>query len=132
MLTLEPAKLDYRISTTELEVRYTEQNGVQILVSVTPLIESGEMTYHRMELNFSNVAELRCITLNFYEANYDAYQLLGTNPDTGIYEVHSSEWLTQGQRKYDPRKRLQLKHYIVVGYDSYAELLASAYDVDIQ
>ncbi|MCG7376112.1 hypothetical protein MH215_03850 [Paenibacillus sp. ACRSA] len=132
MLSLEPERLDYRISTTEMEVRYTEQNGVNINVDVTPLEESGEMKYHQMQLNFSNVAELRCITLNFYEANYDAYELIGTNPDTGVYQVYTSEWLVQERGKYDPRNRLQLRHYIVVGYDSYVELLASTYTVDIQ
>ncbi|WP_338540287.1 hypothetical protein [Paenibacillus tundrae] len=85
MLSLEPERLDCRISTTEMEVRYTEQNGVSINVDVTPLEESGEMKmkYHQMQLNFSNVAELRCITLNFDEANYNGYELIGSNPDTG-------------------------------------------------
>ncbi|WP_145411291.1 hypothetical protein [Paenibacillus xylanexedens] len=132
MFSLKPERLDYRISTTEMEVRYTEQNGVNINVDVTPLVESGEMKYHHMQLSFSNVAELRCITLNFYEANYNTYELNGTNPDTGIYQVSDSQWLEQEREKYDPTHRLQLKHYIVVGYDSYAELLASTYTVDIQ
>lgn len=132
MLSLKPERLDYRISTTEMEVRYTEQSGVNINVDVTPLEESGEMKYHQMKLNFSNVAELRCITLNFYEANYNGYELIGSNPDTGVYQVSDSQWLEQECDKYDPRNRLQLRHYIVVGYDSYVELLASTYTVDIQ
>ncbi|MCP1359037.1 hypothetical protein [Aneurinibacillus migulanus] len=52
------------------------------------------------------------------------------HPDSGFYEVIDSKHLQENIKRYDPRNRLNLKHYIVKGYDSYIELIASTYSVN--
>ncbi|MDF1263800.1 hypothetical protein P1T79_24655, partial [Escherichia coli] len=73
---------------------------------------------------------LKCATVNFHEANYNNIVIKkvdGENLDSGIYQVMNSVPLEEKERLYDPKKRLKLKHYIIAGYDSYVEILATGF-----
>ncbi len=140
MFTLKPVNFNFKISTTDLELVYTESGGVKIEVGAIPL-RSIDNTCVSIEIIFSIVAEVKCVTLNFDESNYNGFCISEEvsiedhlekdeerfrHPDSGFYEVVDSEYLQKNIMKYDPRNRLNLKHYIVKGYDSYIELVASS------
>ena len=39
--------------------------------------------------------------------------------------MENSQYLQERKKLYDPRNRVNLKHYIITGYDGYVELVAS-------
>ncbi|MFJ8100495.1 hypothetical protein [Lysinibacillus sp. NPDC096212] len=145
MLTLKSLNFIFKISTTDLELVYTESGGVRIEVGAIPLKSIDKEKCVNIEIIFSIVAEVKCVTLNFDESNYNGFCIskessIGNHlendeeilhqPDSGFYEVIDSKHLQENIKKYDPRNRLNLKHYIVKGYDSYIELIASTYSVN--
>lgn len=135
MLVLKPIEFGYRISTVGLELTYTDSADAKIKVEALPIMGESTENYTSIEIHFSTVAEAKCITVNFYEMNYKGFAILEesetANGLTGFYEVMDSVYLQENIAKYDPKKRLGLKHYIVTGYDGYVELLASEYAVNI-
>lgn len=67
---------------------------------------------------------------NAYFFNFWANQ--GIHPDPGFYQVHESPWLQKNVKRYDPNDRFNLRHYIVTGYDSHIEFIASEnYTVEV-
>jgi hypothetical protein len=44
--------------------------------------------------------------------------------------VVNSTYLQENVKKYDPKNRLGLRHYMITGYDGYVELIASTYSVN--
>ncbi|MDN2487021.1 hypothetical protein MML63_15420 [Kosakonia sacchari] len=140
-MILAPEQLNFRISSTDLEVIYTESNGVKLTVEAQSLDDFRHDKYHEVTFNFSNVAEVKCISLNFSEFNCDEYEIslkiddpltyweqTGINPEPGVYCITNSELLRNKGLVYDPNNRLNLKHYLIMGYDSYAEIIASKYE----
>lgn len=146
MLTLIPEEVNFQISTTDVETVYTERESVIKLegLKLENYIEGNK--YSNIKITFTRVAELRCITLNFFEFNYNKYQIFNIeeglnkfefwekynfNPESGFYQVDASEWLIEKIKLYDPKNDLKLKHFLIIGYDSYIELLASNYTYTI-
>ncbi len=140
MLKLIPEKVDFRISTTDLLASYTESKGVTIRLDVQTIQDQQQDRYSELELVFDTVAELRCVTVNFFEyIEHEIRQPVGSDqvlsfwqqhgyhPDSGLYEVDASEQLLYKQSLFDPRGRLGLKHYVIIGYDSYIEIIAAGY-----
>lgn len=141
-IVLIPEKVDFRISTTDLKAIYTESGGVTLRIDVQTREDVPLDHYREIELNFDTVAELRCITVNFFELYTDEvegisqqddvlafWETNGYNPDPGFYQVVDSPILDEKRTLFDPRNRLDLKQYLVVGYDSYVEVIASSYQV---
>ncbi|WP_042474023.1 hypothetical protein [Bacillus ndiopicus] len=144
MFTLKPVNFIFKISTTDLELVYIESGDVRIEVGAIPL-KSIDKKCVNIEIIFSIAAEVKCIKLKFDESNYNNFYISEKlpienhlendeeklyHPDSGFYEVIDSEYLQRNIKRYDPRNRLNLKHYIVKGYDSYIELIASTYTVN--
>ncbi|MFD1886043.1 hypothetical protein [Paenibacillus wenxiniae] len=140
MLKLVPEKVNFYISTTDLTAMYTESSGVTVTLDVQTIEDWQQEQYRELALVFQPVAELRCVTLNLFEHVEHTIELAdgadeveafwkqyGYHPDPGLYEVQASEWLSAKQQQYDPKKRLQLKHYVIAGYDSHIEIIASGY-----
>ena len=143
MITLFPEEVNFKISTIEVSVNYTERGGVLVKIDVILLENFVEQKiYTPIEIHFNNVAELKCITLNFSESNYNEFEIIGKNiqisqydywckygyhPIPGFYEVYDSIILKENISKYDPQKILQLKHYLIECDDSYIEIIASSY-----
>ncbi|MGY5954954.1 Aminopeptidase N [Kosakonia sp. BK9b] len=141
-MLLTPEAVSFRISTTDLQAVYTESGGVNVRLDVQTLADYHHDTYREIELHFRPVAELRCTTLNFFEAHHNdfliqpdvenviaCWQEKHLHPQSGFYQVMDSPLLQQKGRLYDPLQRLNLKHYLLVGYDSYIEIIATGYDM---
>lgn len=141
-MLLVSEKVAFRVSTTDVEVVYTESSGVRIRVDVQTIDDFKNDTYREVEFHFLNVAEVRCITLNFFDFHYgnvkildevsndvDLWERSGISPDSRFYQVADSETLKSKKLAYDPNNRLDLKHYLVVGCDSHIEIIASKYEV---
>lgn len=141
MLKLIPEKVNVYISTTDLTARYTESGGVTVRIDVQTIQDWQQEQYRELELVFQPVAELRCVTLNLFEHVAHVIELAdgadraewfwkqhGYHPNPGLYEVETSEWLSQKYQQFDPTGRLQLKHDVIAGYDSHIEIIASGYE----
>lgn len=46
-----------------------------------------------------------------------------------FYQVLNSDFLENKKGLFDPNDRLDLKHYLIIGYDSYLEVIASMYEI---
>ncbi|AFI88284.1 hypothetical protein EXT68_22640 [Pectobacterium parmentieri] len=141
-MLLVSEKVDFRISTTDLEAIYTESNGVKLRIDVQKIDDFKNDTYREVELHFLTVAELKCITLNFFDFNYDNFKIQdevddtinhwqenGVNPNPHFYQIINSDILKSRRIIYDPKNRLNLKHYLIIGCDSYVEVIASKYEI---
>ncbi|CAI1920500.1 Uncharacterised protein [Serratia fonticola] len=139
---LTPEKVGFRISTTDLEVVYTESSGVKLRLDAQRINDVKSEVYRGIEITFLVVAELRCITLNFFDNHYDSFEIKGGidnemafweengyHPNPQFYQVVNSDILENKNNIFDPNDRLDLKHYLITGYDSYVEVIASAYEV---
>ncbi|WP_447876531.1 hypothetical protein [Serratia fonticola] len=139
---LTPEKVGFRISTTDLEIVYTESSGVKLRLDAQRIDDVKSEVYRGIEITFLVVAELRCITLNFFDNHYDSFEIKGGidnemafweengyHPNPQFYQVVNSDILESKRKLFDPNDRLDLKHYLIIGYDSYVEIIASAYEV---
>lgn len=142
-MQLVPEKTEFKISTTDLEAIYTESGGVKLRIDVQDIENFKNNTYREIEIHFLIVAELRCISMNFFDVNHENYLIeeknIATNrikfweengyyPDPGIYEIINSNVLSNKGSLYDPLNRFKLKHYLINGNDSYVEIIASKYE----
>ena len=133
MLILKPEKIEFEISTTDLELVYTESGGVKVKVEAIPLVSINLRKFVSIEISFPIVVEAKCVTLNFYDHNYKNYSIIkGCFGEinltySGFYEVVDSKYLQDNKKVYDPGDKLDLKHYVITGYDGYVELIASKY-----
>lgn len=142
-MLLVPEEVDFKISTTELEATYTESDGVRIQLTAQKIMDIKNRNYRLLELRFDTVAEMKCISLNFFETHWDSitiepkvenwfsfWEARGFNPEPNIYQRLDADLLTEEKRKYDSRDRLNLKHYLIIGNDSYIEVVASGYEFE--
>ncbi|WP_018887434.1 hypothetical protein [Paenibacillus massiliensis] len=141
MLNLVSEPIGFIISTTDVEVVYTEHGGATIRLDAqksdiqpanalsTDIRPIEPMEYEELEIYFPIVAEVNCISLNFYEAHHGEFEILDGQGMNGFYAVPDSQHLQQRQPLYDPRNRLNLRHYLITGNDSYIELIASDYSI---
>ncbi|MBF6653982.1 hypothetical protein C3B47_14075 [Flavobacterium columnare] len=142
MITLIPEEVNFKISTTDILVKYVERDVTEISIDVLTLKNFFQNLYTEYTIQFKDVAEVKCISLNFFEHNYDNHTIFkidetksdidfwkefGYSPDSGFYQIDNSEYLKERKNIYDPKNRLNLKHYLVIGNDSYIEVLASSY-----
>ncbi|MEX2990151.1 hypothetical protein AB4K08_20360 [Serratia fonticola] len=140
-MQLVPEKVEFRISTTDLEAVYTESSGVKLRLDAQRIDDVKSEVYREVELTFFVVAELRCITLNFFDNHYDSVEIKGNidnemafweengyHPNPKFYQVVNSDILGNKNKLFDPNDRLDLKHYLIIGNDSYLEIIASKYE----
>ncbi len=145
MFILIPEKVNFEISTTDLIVKYSERNKTLVILDVLDLDNylSREI-FKEINIEFNIVAEVKCCSLNFFEAFYEENEIIcenkeedilsfwkknGYNPDPGLYQIKNSELLNDKQKIYDPQGNLNLHHYLIVGNDSYVEIVASSYEI---
>lgn len=142
MMKLKSEPIAFQISTTDLQVTYTEAGGVEVRVEGQSIEDVQHDRYRDIQFHFTIVAELRCTTLNFFETceyewasdgepngmeQISFWKHHGFPADSRLYEVVDSTIIKEKGKLYDPLQRLQLKHFLLIGYDSYIELIASAY-----
>ena len=63
----------------------------------------------------------------FLERSKEEWLRSGICPDPNIYEVEESQWLDETEARHDGHK--QWKHFLVLGHDAYAEVIARAYSI---
>lgn len=66
MLTLKPVMPEFKISTTDLKVVYTESDGVKVEVGAIPLKNPQSIDWDKcvnIEICFPLVAEAKCVTV---------------------------------------------------------------------
>ncbi|MBS9774300.1 MAG: hypothetical protein KGV59_03995 [Tenacibaculum sp.] len=147
MLILKPEKVNFQISTTSLFARYSEEAKADITVEGLLFQNCIDRdNYIKITLKFNVVAEICCKTINFRESNYNAFNIVevkendisdldfwkenGYCANSGFYSVENSKWLEEMNSIYDPMKKLNLKHFLIEGYDSYIEVLAKDYLIE--
>lgn len=134
-MKLKNENSEYTISSTNAEASYDDCGNASIMLGGYK--NSSPEKYVQIKITFRIVAEFKCITLNFYEHNYMAYEIISDNnvdvneESSGFYLVLNSKILQEMGKSYDPLNRLKLKHYIVTGGDGYFEIIASGYLIEL-
>ncbi len=121
----------FNISTTGLDAKYNDSGEASLRLCVN---FTNKISQSLIELRFLNVAELRCKTINFYEAYHTKYEIVpepkgGSKHISGFYRICDSVYLEEVKGLYDPRNDLGLNHYLVTGGDGFCEVIASDYSV---
>jgi hypothetical protein len=144
MILLQPEKINIKIRTTDMAVAYSERGGVTVDVAALSLDNFSADAYETYRISFDVVAELRCISLNFYEANHGEYEILdmcapeqaetywkekGFHPDPGLYQFEDLDNVDTRMALYDPRKKLDLKKFLLIGNDAYVEVISKSYSI---
>lgn len=145
MILLQPERIAIKIATTDVAVTYSERGGA--VIEVGALTVDGYATDRReaFRVVFDVVAELRCISLNFYESNHGEYEVLdvrdledveafwretGFHPDPGLYQFEDLDEPNRRMGLYDPLRRLGLRSFLLVGNDSYIQVVAQGYRIE--
>ncbi|WP_143310267.1 hypothetical protein [Chitinophaga vietnamensis] len=115
-------------------------------LTITTIINLAIGDPKELRIEFSSFAEVRFFNFNFGEYNYGAYlvnaptgefvedtydwQSLDAHfkesnicPNPYFYEVQNSAWFEE-REIYQALLKKNFKHFILVGYDSYVEVLA--------
>lgn len=126
---LTPVQTEFAVNTTNLSFAGSERNALRVLVDVQVVPEilaspnGPAPRYQAAELTFSTWAKLEITHLNFWEAQYDNFEVArAAAVEPGFYYVSNSAW---DKTTYDPLHRFALVHFLLIGYDSYLEVLAA-------
>ena len=121
---LMPVKADFIIDTTWLEIKANEKSLSTISVDVEFIFDNLiNEKYQSININFSFVSKLEFNMLNFWKYNYELFDIVGDEIKlSSFYYVVNSPW---DKKEYDPSGRFNLAHFILIGNDSYVELLAN-------
>jgi hypothetical protein len=126
---LKPVEVDFAVRTTNLHFQVDERSDLPVVIDTqtraaiisTDIAEAS--VYQTAEITFTFLAKLEFTMMNFSEYNYENYEIIGEDPiDIGFYHVLNSPW---NKDDFDPLKRFNLVHFLLIGYDSYLELLAN-------
>ncbi len=100
----------------------------------------------KLSISFPSFAEVRFFNFNFGEHHYNEYEIKGPDgnfledtfdwqqlnhifqekgscPNPYFYEVLNTAWFEE-KEIYKPLAAKKFKHFLLVGYDSYLEILA--------
>src|SRR5687768_2365953 len=101
MILLQPEKINIKIRTADMFVTYSERGVSTIEVDALTVENFAVSQYEAYRISFNVVAELRCVSLNFYETNHGEYEILDVcspdqiekfwiensfHPDPGLYQ----------------------------------------------
>lgn len=123
MIKLRPLLKNSYLCRTPIDIKYTD---VSPTVEITTTLSDGKIDKDVL-LKFNTVAEVNIRTLYFPEAYYKEYVILDNGEECGFYEVIDFE--NKKMKMYDPKGNLNLKLFLVYGYDSYVEILCSDYKI---
>jgi hypothetical protein len=120
---LKPVDTNFKISTTNIHFSVNERSSLPLIFDVVFTDDKERGTITTIELTFPLFAIIDYKMLNFWEANYNDFEIMDErSTDFGFYYVANSKW---DKSIYDPLKRLELEHFLITGYDSYIEVLAN-------
>lgn len=153
-MKMRPISVNWRNSNSELTVVIRERESLKISCQVDLLTEESigkilikdfsggiKTEIKNLEINFPVFAEVRFKMLNFWEFKYGSFEIVSDeinlsnnqevfrfwaetsiHPNPGFYQITNSDWLAE--LDYGNIGKLNLKHYLITGYDSYLEVLA--------
>ena len=126
---LTPVTTEFAVQTITLSFTGSERSALRVLVDMQVVAErlasrhEPESGYQAAEITFITWAKLEVTHLNFWEAQYDNIETVdAATVEAGFYYVSNSAW---DKTMYDPLNRFDLAHFLLIGYDSYLEVLAA-------
>lgn len=111
-----------RIPRVPFEIYFSEGEGQGVVCS-TILEENG--IAHHAKIIFKIVAHVEIVSVNLHDYIDTSY--LSAEECAGFYRIDNQE--IQNLQLYDPNNRLNLKNYIVEGYDSHLNIVASRFEI---
>lgn len=89
MRLLVPERVSFRISTTDLVLRYAERARTTVVVEGVTIDRPVPVT---IEIAFDLAAEVRCVSMNFFEAEHGEHTVEkeADQVDPGFYSVRES------------------------------------------
>jgi hypothetical protein len=138
---LAPVKVNWKAGAYELYIHGSEQSTL----IATTIVKLPDGSNKRLRIIFESFAEFRFFNYNYGESNYKEYLIQAPDgiflEDTAdwdpygpsfrgdgvcinpyFYEVQNTEWFNE--KWYQKLTKQNFKHYLLVGYDSYLEVLA--------
>lgn len=129
MIHVAPENISLQISTTGMEISYSELEGLSINLTVKN--NSGILA--RATILFPLVAEFECISMNFYELHHGVLKIdLTENAsavDSHFYRNIDPHSYRKKLATYDPHARFGLAEYFIPGNDSYLRVIGSKYQI---
>ena len=121
---LQPATSDFLVETTDLRFCVNERSGLSLTVEVIKnnFEREDPSAVSTLEVVFPLFAKLEYTMMNFWEQNYNNFEINSDYIKAGFFYVKNSNW---NKIQYDPLNRFNLNHFLIVGYDSYLEILAN-------
>lgn len=139
---LVPVKVNWEAGRYEIFIN----GSAQSTLIATTIVKLSDGSNKRLKIIFEPFAECRYFNDDFWESNYnenlikspegiflednaaawypyrDVFKETGISPDSSFYEVLNTNWLNE--RWYKRLDNKSYKHFLLVGYDSYLEVLA--------
>lgn len=124
MIKLKPLLKNSFIPRTPINILYADDEESSVAI-VTNL--NSKNFLQDVKIVFSCVAKVNITALYFPEFNYNNYEIIDDGNECGLYQIMNS---SKGELDtFDPRGNLNLKYFLVYGYDSYVEILCSDFDI---
>ena len=141
---LVPVQVNWKAGAYGINIEGSEGEALTVNTIVT-LADDSEK---RLTITFESFAEIRFFNFNFGEHNYNEFLIRspegtfledtadwapyalyfrekGICPNPYFYEVQNTGWFNE-KEVYQPLVKRGFKHFVLVGYDSYVEVLATA------
>ncbi len=122
------------------------EGSEQATLTVNTIVTLSDDSEKKLTISFESFAECRFFNFNFGEHNYNEYLIQspygtfledtadwssyvilfqgeGLCPNPYFYEVQNTNWFNE-KEVYQPLAKRGFKHFLLVGYDSYLEVLA--------
>jgi len=139
---LVPMQVNWKAGAYGINIEGSEQAMLTVNTIVT-LFDDSEK---KLTISFESFAAIRFFNFNFGEHNYNEYLIQspegifledtadwepylplfhekGICPNPYFYEVQNTDWFNE-KEVFQPLAKRGFKHFLLVGYDSYLEVLA--------
>ena len=129
MYKLISCRDDFKVNTVDMNISHSERSSLSVFLDIS-YPSNNFKDYIPVSITFEIVAKFEYTELNFWEHNQENYQIY--NPDnyflefSNFYMIENSKW-ESFLKIADKKNRFNLTHFIIMGYDSYLEILAKDY-----
>jgi len=131
MYKLIPCTDDFKIDTVSMKILHEESSSLKVFVDISYPKDSLK-DYIPVTITFDIVAKFEYTELNFWEYNNFNYKIYNPDnyflDDSNFYMIENSKW-ENFLKIADKKNKFNLTHFIIMGYDSYLEILAKDYSV---
>lgn len=124
MIKLKPLLENSFIPRTPINLSYLDDEGSSLEI-ITSLNTKNFL--QDIKISFNCTAKVNITALYFPEFNYNNYEIIESGNECGLYQIISP--LDEKIKLFDPMGNLNLKKFLVYGYDSYAEILCSSFEI---